>query len=138
MTSNFATSTCQSSASGPDVGYALSLPVPVQTLILDTNNSPFDTIIAVKDAQCMTDVGCDDDGGDPGTQSKLTLTNVLPGNYAVLVDGYAGGAGAFTLTIKGTVAPQTSCTSPLFSGGANAMLACPAGTSCTGTPAKCQ
>ncbi len=138
MTSNFPSTVCQSSASGPDVAYGLSLPVPVQTLILDTNTSPFDTIVSVRDPQCTTEIACDDDAGDPGTQSKLTMTNVLPGNYAVLVDGYSGSAGTFILTIKGTVAPQTLCGSPLFSGGANAMLSCPVGTTCTGTPAKCQ
>jgi hypothetical protein len=40
--------------------------------------------------------------------------------------------------VKGTVAAQTPCSSPLFSGGVNAVLACPTGTTCTGTPAKCQ
>ena len=84
------------------------------------------------------EVGCDDDSGDPGTQSKVTMSNVAPGNYAVVVDGYSGAAGTFTLTIKGTVAPMTPCSSPLFSGGATAMLACPSGTTCTGTPLKCQ
>ena len=137
-TNNFATTTCQSSASGPDVAYGLSLPVPVQTLVLDTNTSPFDTIVTMRDPQCMTEIGCDDDSGDPGTQSKLTMTNVAPGNYAVLVDGYSGSSGTFILTIKGTVAPMTPCSSPLFSGGVNAMLACPTGTTCTGAPLKCQ
>ncbi len=137
-TNDFATQTCQSSASGPDVTYALSLPVPVATLVLDTNNAGFDSIIAVKDAQCTTAVGCDDDTGTPNTESLLTMTNVAPGTYAVTVDGYSGAAGAFTLTIKGTVAAQTSCASPLFTGGAAAMLVCPTGTTCTGSPKKCQ
>ena len=138
MTSNFASLSCQSSASGPDVVYALSLPVPVQTLTLDTNNASFDTILSIRDAQCMAEVGCNDDDGDPSNQSKAILSNVLPGNYAVIIDGWLGAAGTYTLTIKGTVAPQTPCSSPLFTGGANAMLSCPTGTSCTGTPAKCQ
>ncbi len=138
LTNNFASSTCQSNSAGPDIAYGLSLPVPVQTLVLDTNNASYDTVIAVKDAQCAVDVGCDDDAGDPTTQSKLTMSNVNPGNYAVIVDGYNGTSGTFTLTIKGTVAPQTACSSPLFSGGVNAMLSCPSGTTCMGTPAKCQ
>ena len=137
-TNDFPTQTCQSTATGPDVTYALALPVPVATLVLDTNNAGFDTIIAVKDAQCTTPIGCDDDTGTPGTESLLTMTNVAAGTYAVTVDGYSGAAGAFTLTIKGTVAPQTSCSSPLFTGGAAAMLVCPTGTTCTGTPKKCQ
>jgi hypothetical protein len=135
---DFASQSCQGSATGPDVTYALALPVSVATLVLDTNNSGFDTIIAVKDAQCGAPVGCDDDTGTPNTESQLTMTNVPAGTYAVTVDGYFGAAGAFTLNVKGTVAAQTSCTSPMFSGGANAILSCPAGTTCTGTPAKCQ
>lgn len=138
LTNNFATSTCQNLASGPDIVYALSLPVPVQTLVLDTENAPFDTIITVKDPQCAMEAGCDDDSAVSGTQSKLTMGNLPASNYAVTVDGYSGQSGPFTLTIKGTVAPQTPCSSPLFSGGANALLACPAGTTCTGTPLKCQ
>jgi hypothetical protein len=35
--------------------------------------------------------------------------------------------------VKGTVAAQTACTSPLFAAG---VLACPTGTTCTG--GKCQ
>ncbi len=137
-TNDFATQSCSSTATGPDVTFALALPVPVATLVLDTNNAAFDTILAVRDTQCMTAVGCNDDGGTPNLASLLTMTNVAAGTYAVTVDGFSGAAGAFTLTVKGTVAPQTACSSPLFSGGANAMLACPAGTTCTGTPAKCQ
>ncbi len=138
MTNNFPTTSCQTTATGPDVALGLSLPVPVQSLVLDLSGAPYDTIISVRDPQCMAEVGCNDDGGTPFISSKLTMTNVLPGNYAVIIDGYTGQSGTFSLLIKGTVAPQTSCGSPLFSGGANAMLSCPTGTTCTGTPAKCQ
>jgi hypothetical protein len=70
--------------------------------------------------------------------SKIDLSNVAPGNYAIVVDGYNTNNGMFTLNVRGTVATQTSCSSPLFSGGANAVLVCPTGTTCTGTPLKCQ
>jgi hypothetical protein len=67
----------------------------------------------------------------------LTVTNVPPGNYAIQVDSFGtSNNGDFTLNVKGTVAAQTACTSPLFSGGANAVLVCPAGTTCTA--GKCQ
>ena len=104
-------------------------------LVLDTNTSPFDTIVTMRDPQCAAEIGCDDDSGDPGTQSKLTMTNVAPGNYAVLVDGYSGSSGTFILTIKVHWSrPMTPCSSPLFTGGVAALLDCPSGTTCTRAP----
>ncbi len=125
--------TCQSST-GNDTAFALQLPVPVVSLQIDTNGSTVsDTVISMKDAQCGTDLGCDDDGGD-GFQSLMTLSNVAAGNYAVQVDGFSSSNnGAFVLNVKGTVAAQTACTSPLFAAG---VLVCPTGTTCTG--GKCQ
>jgi hypothetical protein len=124
--------TCQGS-NNTDVAYILTLPVPVAELVLDTNNSPFDTILIVHDVSCATQLACDDDSGDPGTQSKLTLNNVDAGNYAVIVDGFSSANGSFTLNIRGTVSPGTACTSPHFTTG---LLACPLGTTCNG--AVCQ
>ncbi len=135
LMNNFATQTCQGTATGPDVAYALQLPVPVTTLLLDLSTSSYDTVLSFRDTSCATSLGCDDDSGDPGTQSKLTVTNVAPGGYAIIVDGYSGAAGAYTLAVKGTVAVGTSCTSPLFAAG---VLACPIGTTCTGTTPVCQ
>ncbi len=132
---NFTSSTCQTNSGGPDVAYGLQLPVPVATLVLDLSTSAFDTVVTLRDTQCATQLGCDDDSGDPGAQSKLTMTNVAPGGYAVVIDGYSTGNGAYSLAIRGTVAPGTSCTSPLFASG---VLVCPPSTTCTGTPAKCQ
>lgn len=140
---NTLTPSCSSFSTGPEKVYALSLPVAVQTLVLSTNPpagmTSFDTVLHVKDAACTatTDLGCDDDGGD-GTQSLITMTNVAPGNYAVVVDGYSSNAGTYWLNIKGTVATGTACSSPLFTGGAAAVLTCPTGTTCTGSPARCQ
>ncbi len=144
MTNNFATQTCQSSAASADIVYALSLPEKVKTLTVDTVGSTFDTVLSVRDAQCGVELGCDDDGATSGERlSKLTLSNLPRGNLAIIVDGYSGGsggavAGSVKLNVKGTVAAQTAGSSPLFSGGANAILSCPTGTTCTGMPAKCQ
>ena len=134
---NNLTPACSSSSTAADRVYALSLPVPVQTLVLDTNGSAFDTVLHVRDASCMTPIACDDDGG-ASVQSLITMTNVQPGNLAIVVDGFSANTGAYTLNVKGTVAPMTACSSPLFTGGAAAILACPTGTTCTGTPARCQ
>jgi hypothetical protein len=130
---------CSTFSMASDKVYALPLPVPVATLTVDTIGSGFDTVLAMRDAQCGAEIpnGCNDDGGGSLT-SKIDLTNVAPGNYAIVVDGYNSNNGTFTLNVRGTVAPQTLCGSPLFSGGANAVLVCPTNTTCTGTPAKCQ
>ena len=134
-TNNFASQSCIS-ASGPDITYGLVLPVPVQSLTIDTFGSNFDTVLSVKDTQCSTSLACNDQSG--GDQSSLTMTNVAPGSYAVQVDGWSGESGNVTLNVRGTVAPMTACGSPMFQGGANAVLVCPTGTTCTGTPARCQ
>lgn len=129
--------TCASNSSAPDVTYGLSLPVPVQTLVVDTSGSGFDTVLSIRDPQCTTVVACNDDTS--GKQySKIVLSNVSAGGYAITVDGFDTTNGDVVLHVKGTVAPGTSCTSPMFSGGATAVLACPMGTTCKGTPAKCQ
>ena len=134
-TSNFSSQTCQSTATGEDVALALQLPVPVATLVVDLSNSGFDTILSLRDSTCGTSIACDDDGGDPGTQSKLTVTNVAAGNYAVVIDGYSGADGTYTMNVTGTVAAGTSCASPMFAAG---LLVCPTGTTCTGTTPTCQ
>jgi hypothetical protein len=121
----------------PELAYALVLPVPVDTLALDTDGSSYDTMLYVRDAQCTADIACNDDG-TIFPQSELALTNVQPGAYAVVVDGYNTNTGNVQLHVQGTVAAGTDCSSPLFTGGANAVLLCPNGTTCTGTPLKCQ
>jgi hypothetical protein len=131
--------TCPFSSNAPDVAYALSLPVPVATLVIDTNDSMFDTALTVRQADCAGQaLWCDDDSGSPGTQSMITMTGVAPGAYAILVDGYSTSNGTYNLHVRGTVAPMTPCSSSLFSGGANAVLVCPAATTCTGAPLRCQ
>ena len=126
--------TCQSST-GNDTAYALQLPVPVASLQIDTIGSVVgDTVVSLKDASCGTQLGCDDDSDPDSLRSLLTVTNVPAGNYAIQVDSFGtGNNGAFTLNVKGTVAAQTTCTSPLFAAG---VLVCPVGTTCTAT--KCQ
>jgi hypothetical protein len=130
------TQSCSTNTAGKDAAFALQLPVPVATLVVDTEGSTMlDTVISVKDPTCVTAIGCNDDGGT-GNLSLLTLTNVAAGSYAIQVDTYGTSAsGVFKLNVKGTVAPMTSCTSPLFTSG---VLLCPTGTTCGGTPKKCQ
>ncbi len=116
------------STGGLDVTFALLLPVPVVTLVIDTLGSSYDTVLEVNDTTCMNELACNDDGPTDST-SQITMTDVAAGNYAVTVDGFDDTTnGTFKLNVKGTVAKNTACTSPLFA--AN-VLKCPAGTTCT-------
>jgi hypothetical protein len=77
----------------------------------------------------MTTLGCDDDGDPAGNRSLLVVSNVAAGDYAVQVDAFgAGNNYPVTLHVRGTVAPGTACTDPLFASG---VLSCPSATSCT-------
>jgi hypothetical protein len=150
LTDNFGMAlTCPTSTKNtmsPDKAFSLTLPVPVTSLVVDATGSTFDTVVSLKDASCSMQLGCDDDGAG-GLQSKLTKTNVAAGNYAIIVDGFnftggSGVTGMYTLNVKGTVAAGQSCSSPLFNGGANAVLSClnasgTAGT-CNATTHVCQ
>ena len=125
-TNDFTGQSCQSNTNN-DVTLALNLPVPVDTLTIDTIGSALaDTVLSVRDASCGTELDCDDDGGG-SFRSLVTLSSVAAGTYSVIVDGYDSNTGAFVLNVLGTVAPGTACTSPLFVTG---VLECPSGTSC--------
>ena len=127
-TNNF-TPSCQTSSTVDKV-YFLNLPVPVASLTLDTLATSFDTVLLFMDGTCGTTLACSDDF-DLGLQSSITQTNVAAGSYAVVIDGWSSttNSGPFTLTVHGTVASGTACTSPLFTSG---LLACPSGTTCNG------
>ncbi len=127
---------CSTSSTSPEKSYALQLPVPVASLKL--NSSGFDTVLSLKSLDCTMTIGCNDEDPASGVgPSEIIAGNVGPGAYAIVVDGWLSNTGSYTLTVKGTVAPGTSCTSPLFTG-ADPVLLCPTGTTCTGTPKKCQ
>lgn len=135
LTNDFTSTTCISS-SGEDKVLALILPVPVASLTLDLSGSPFDTVMQLRGGTgaCGAQIACAD-GGGTGSASKFTATNLAAGPYAVVIDGWSGQDGAYTLTTKGTVAAGTSCSSPLFAAG---VLACPTGTTCMGATPTCQ
>ena len=110
--------TCNASAGAnlADRVHMLYVTRPLATLSLDTNDSPFDTMLSLYTSTCTgAPLACDDDSGEPGAQSLITRTNVTPGAYAVVVDAYSGG-GAYTLNVRGTYANGAACdpTMPMF------------------------
>jgi len=133
---NFASSPTCGATTGEDVVLALSLPVPVRKMTFDLSGSAagFDTMLSLRDAQCGTELGCDDDSGVDDT-SRMAVWNLPPGNYAVIVDGRLSEDGEYALEVEGVVTAGTACDSPLFGTG---VLVCPPGTTCSGTPAICQ
>ncbi|MCW5807562.1 MAG: PPC domain-containing protein [Deltaproteobacteria bacterium] len=134
-TNDFPTQTCQSNTSGRDMVAAITLPVPVTALRIDTNQASFDTVLSVRDQSCGTQLACDDDGGD-GTRSLVTLNNVAANTtLAILVDGYNGQSGTVVLRVTGTVANGTACTHPLFTSG---LLACTGAATCSPATGTCQ
>src|SRR5262249_22690582 len=78
------TPSCQSNT-GADKAYSLQLPVPVTSLVIDTEGSTIgDTVLSLTDANCGMELGCDDDSGTDRL-SNLTVGNLPRGNYAILV-----------------------------------------------------
>ena len=125
----FSNHSCQMTSNAPDRVHMLAVRAPLATLVVDLSNSAFDTILDMYDSLCMTSIACDDDSGDPGTQSKLTRANVPVGTYALVIDGFSTGAGAYTMRVSGTYANNAACDplSPWFT-------CATAGFACTGAP----
>ena len=124
---NFAP-TCAGAMTGtaPDRVYLLTLQVPVASLTADTTGAAYDTVLSLTPAACAPVLACDDDAG-PGNTSLFTRTNLAAGTYALIVDGFGAGAGAYTLNVRGTLPAGGSCADPLVGAG---VLTCPTGSTC--------
>jgi hypothetical protein len=61
--------------------------------------SSYDTGLEIRELDCQTgaSLGCNDDSC--GLQSELSMPLVAGTPYFVLVDGFSGASGAYTLTI---------------------------------------
>ena len=82
---------CQTNT-GNDVTYGLALPVPVAELVISTvGSTAANTILSLWSADCMTELGCDDDGAPTASDNRslLARTNVPAGNYAIQVDSFS-------------------------------------------------
>jgi hypothetical protein len=110
---------CATNSPAQDRTYSLTLPVPVQSLNLNTFGSSLDTVLSITDASCSV-IACNDQS-IMGNPSNIDLTNVAAGAYGIIVDGWSGN-GSYQLEVRGIVAPGTACTSPLFNTG---VLSCP-------------
>ena len=88
----------------PESVVMLNLTQSVSTLTISTATpeTDFNTVVYVL-PECATSssdaLGCNDDA--QGYSSTVTLANVAPGNYAIVVDSVTSQAGHFGLTITG-------------------------------------
>jgi large repetitive protein len=123
-TSNDYVPTCGSSThTAADVALQLNLPATMATLNLNLDNSSFDFAHSLLNSTCGgTPIACSDG-------ALMARTNVAAGTYYVVIDGWSGASGPFSLTTTGTIAPGGSCESPLVTAGA---FTCTSGNVCAG------
>ena len=70
------------------------------TYALDTFGSDFDTVLEVR-SSCASAIVCNDQAGGVGPQSALEFEATAGATYLMVVDGWNGDAGAYTLNING-------------------------------------
>jgi len=83
---------------GEDVAYQLNVMVPTTYTITLQNGTDYDSKLEVFFDDCLTSTGYyNDDSGN--LQSELTDVYLEPGTYLVVVDGFGGDTGNYTLDI---------------------------------------
>jgi large repetitive protein len=110
-------------ATAPERVHALTLRIPVATLTA-TVNAAFDAAVSLTDATCTVTDQCIDPN-----PAVFTRTNVAPGGYSIIVDGWGSGSGTYTLNVVGTLTAGGACNDPLVAAG---VLSCPSGFACAG------
>jgi hypothetical protein len=99
-TSNWTGLSCQTSTSGPDVVYVLTARAS-GTITLESCGPGFDTVLAVGTTCGTWTTACDDDGASCTLGSRLSFPATAGTTYYILVDGYLGDSGTYTLTVSG-------------------------------------
>jgi hypothetical protein len=89
---------CQGSSDAPESVFVFVSEVDAD-IAVDTEGTDFDTVLYVLEADCETELACDDDDG-AGTTSALTFRATAGQPYFIVVDGYRENAGPFTLNIE--------------------------------------
>jgi hypothetical protein len=124
------TPSCGFSGTAPDDVWLFALPQPVSSLVIDTLGSGYDTILSLLPGNCAgASIACDDNSAGGGA-ARITQSNVAAGVYAIVVDGYNSGAGAYQLHVEAEAHPGDACTDPMFAAG---ILSCPTWAPCDGS-----
>ena len=103
---------CVSDSAAPEQVYAWT-PNTSGLWTLETcgGTSNFDTVVYVRTSSCTgAEVACNDDACS--VQSRLTVNATAGTTYYIIVDGYAAGAGSFTLTVSPATAAGTPTPTP--------------------------
>ncbi len=127
-TNDFAPS-CSSTSAAADVTYELRVPGDLVSLEVNTNDSSYDTVLMVRQELCTAgDLDCDDDDGEPGLQSLISLTDVPAGRYFLIVDGYSSNTGTYYLEVTGVIASGQPCDPDQIAAG---FMSCEGTTACS-------
>lgn len=84
------------------------------TAIINTDGSPFDTVLAIYTGNVLTSltkIGSDDDGG-AGMDSQLIFPATAGTTYQIAVDGLSGGTGSITLNVNPVIPPPVIANQP--------------------------
>ena len=98
-----------SQASG-EVVLTLDLPA-MESVSVDQLGTSYDAILGLFEPTCANELGCADFGG-------IDLVNVAAGTYSVVMDGWGGAEGPYTVNVSGVIAPLGACDGVLASSGA--------------------
>ncbi|HUQ05025.1 MAG TPA: hypothetical protein VM261_21125 [Kofleriaceae bacterium] len=113
-------------ANGRDEVYRLVVSRPLASLTLDTIGSALDTVLGIRRTSCNgTDLACNDDGAG-NLDSIITLSNVTPGEYFVIVDDRNAANNPYELHIRGELFRGSACTP------SSQVFVCPNGSTCAG------
>jgi len=84
------------------------------TAIINTDGSPFDTVLAIYTGTVLTSltkIGSDDDSG-AGFDSQLIFAATAGTTYQIAVDGLSGGSGSITLNVNPVIPPPVITSQP--------------------------
>ncbi|MEZ4431020.1 MAG: hypothetical protein R3F65_01315 [bacterium] len=108
-----ARATCRNNLA-PEALFRFTLRAPVARLRIDTAGSSFDTLLGVyRDCEGQDEVACNDDVGGGAKTSEVVIEQPALGDYVIVVDGFADGAGPFVLNVRGELAPGAPCLAPI-------------------------
>lgn len=94
----------------PDATFAYAAPRS-GFYVIDTRGSDFDTVLSVRSGGCTgEELACSDDEAG-GVQSRIGLELIEGQPIVIVVDGYSGAGGAFSLNVN-FVGPATPTPSP--------------------------
>jgi hypothetical protein len=107
---------CYSFSTARDIAHRLVIPGRLVSLQIDTEGSKAlegghtNSVIYIKQDVCSAaDLACDNEGGEAAGDALMTLSDVAPGSYYILVDGTSSASGNFVLNVSGVIQAGQAC-----------------------------